>query len=89
MTRLECPCGIHPADCTYHRDTLIDDLLDAVYGSNTVSSRWGETLAREFLDLRKEYAAICKQIQAAHASIAGADPEAPCATTGVAPSRSR
>ncbi len=67
---LECPCGIHPADCTYHRDTLLDDLLGALYGADPVSSYWGEALAEEFAKLRREYRELTTAIEASYAKCA-------------------
>ncbi len=56
MTAKACPCGIHPADCEYHRDA---------YERHPVHPFWA---LQKYIDadMRAEIDAMVKRIQEGH-----------------------
>ncbi len=55
MTAKACPCGIHPANCTYHRDA---------YERHATHPFWG--IPYRDIDTRAEVDALIREIQESH-----------------------
>ncbi len=74
-----CPCGIHPTDCTYHREAYTEAVCEAFRGV-PVSSYWGIEMAEAFEAIREEIQSLVREIQASHETM-NAAPTVPAPAT--------